>query len=284
MSSELIRTGELEELIESTVSIPTIPVTLMEISRICASPDGSAREAGEAIAKDPAIAAKLLRLANSSFYALRNPVSDIYLACSILGLRVIKNLVLQATVLETFSAGHEVRNFDPTELWDHSFKTAVAAQLLVEHGKIDFGISVEEAYTCGLVHDVGKMLLLQSQPVQFADAIELSGSKSIPLAKAEAELFGFSHAHVGGLLAEKWKLSYALQVAVMYHHSPAANPEEWVLGFMVAAANTIAHQVRGGYKSWVGDVIEEESMTCLGLDEETMAVIREAVATTTTGP
>ncbi len=283
MGSALIRTVELEELIESTVSIPTIPVTLMEISRICASEDGSAREAGEAISKDPAIAAKLLRLANSSFYALRNPVSDINLACSILGLRVIKNLVLQATVLESFSSGPELRNFDPTELWDHSFKTAVAAQMLVENAKIDFGIEKEEAYTCGLVHDVGKMLLLQSQPEQFADALELSKLRNIPLAKAEGELFGFSHAHVGGLLAERWKLSYALQAAVMYHHSPAANPEEWVKGFLISAANSIAHEVRGGYKSWLGEQIEAESMTCLDLDPEVMADIRETVRSTSTG-
>lgn len=283
MTSALIRTAELEELIESTVSIPTIPVTLTEISRICASPDGSAREAGEAISQDPAIAAKLLRLANSSFYALRNPVSDINLACSILGLRVIKNLVLQATILDNFGGGPKLRSFDPTELWDHSFKTAVAAQMLVEHAKIEFGVTKEEAYTCGLVHDVGKILLLQAQPEQFADALELSEQQGIPLAKAEGELFGFSHAHVGGLLAERWKLSYALQAGIMYHHSPAADPEEWVQGFLVSAANSIAHQVKGSCGSWIGDSLEGDAMTCLGLDEAVMQMIRGCVSAASTG-
>lgn len=271
-------TIELEELIDSRVSIPTIPLTLMKINHICASPDGSAREASEAIAKDPAIAAKILRLVNSSFYALRNPVGDISLACSILGLRVIKNLVLQATVLESFRTGPELEDFEPAELWDHSFKTGIAAQRLVEHSKIDFGLSKEEAYTCGLVHDVGKMILLQDQPDEFIDALRLSKQRSIPIAKAEAELFGFSHAHVGGLLAERWKLSPALQKAITYHHSPGANPEDWVMGFLVAAANSIAHKAGGPTKSWIGDVLDDDALATLSIDDATMAEIHEEVA------
>ncbi len=85
-------TAELEDLIDSTVNIPTIPSTLLEINKVVSSPEGSAKEAASVIERDPAISAKVLRLVNSSIYALKNPVSSISLACSIVGLKVIKNI------------------------------------------------------------------------------------------------------------------------------------------------------------------------------------------------
>ena len=86
--------AEVEELIDSTVSIPTIPTVLNEINAVLASPDGSAKDAAGVIERDPAIATRALRLVNSSCDGLRNPVSNINLGCSILGLQVISNHLL----------------------------------------------------------------------------------------------------------------------------------------------------------------------------------------------
>ena len=94
--------AELEDLIDGTVSIPTIPTVLTEITDIFNSPDGSAKEAGEVIEKDAAIATRVLRLVNSPFYGLKNPVSNINLACSILGLRAIKSFGREDYVYDRF--------------------------------------------------------------------------------------------------------------------------------------------------------------------------------------
>ncbi|MEM7201625.1 MAG: HDOD domain-containing protein [Planctomycetota bacterium] len=270
--------AELEELIDSTVSIPTIPTTLLEINRVMSSPDGSAREAGEIIEKDPALAAKVLRLVNSSFYALRNTVTSIPLACSILGFKVIKNVAVQATVLDSFSGVAGIEAFDPNWLWDHSFKTALAARMLAEASNGAFGLDKEEAYTCGLVHDVGKMLLLEGQPERFAEALQHSNDTGLPLAKAEGELFGFSHAHVGGLLAQRWRLSNELQEAVVYHHSPGANPEQWARGFLIHIANGIAHEVAASGGGYRGDTVDADAMRAIGVDDATLDGIRDEVA------
>ena len=235
-------TAELEELIDGTVNIPTIPTVLTEISAIVESPDGSAKDAAAVIERDPAIATRALRLVNSSFYGLRNPVSNINLACSILGLKVIKNLVVQATVLQSFETDTACGHFDANWLWDHSFKTAVACRLLAEHSLLIKNLNKEDAYTCGLIHDIGKLVLLESQSDRFQAALTLSENAKIPLAKAEGEVFGFNHAHVGGILANRWKLAPSVQAAVMYHHSPATNPDDWARGFLVKAANTYAHR------------------------------------------
>ncbi|MBL8729956.1 MAG: HDOD domain-containing protein [Planctomycetes bacterium] len=270
--------AELEDLVDGTVNIPTIPTVLTEITNIFHSPEGSAKEAAAVIEKDPAIATRVLRLVNSSFYGLRNPVSNINLACSILGLKVIKNLVVQATVLQTFGSTPEIRGFDAQWLWDHSFKAAIACRLLAEQSPVGNGLTKEDAYTAGLIHDIGKLILIDGQADRFSDALRLSQQGNVPLAKAEGEVFGFNHAHVGGLLANRWKLPPVVQAAVMYHHSPATNADDWARGFVVKAANTLAHQAagdrHGGYR---GDLCDAETLQALGLSAAQEAAIRDAV-------
>ncbi|HEB51893.1 MAG TPA: HDOD domain-containing protein [bacterium] len=271
-------TAELEDLIDGTVSIPTIPTVLTEITAIFNSPDGSAKDAAKVIEKDPAIATRALRLVNSSFYGLKNPVSNINLACSILGLKVIKNLVVQATVLQTFDNGNEREGFDADWLWDHSFKTAVACRMLAETCEIADGFPKDDAYTCGLIHDIGKLILIDSQQDRFREALTLSRQSGVPLAKAEGEVFGFNHAHVGGLLANRWKLAPTVQAAVMYHHSPATNAEDWARGFLVKAGNTFAHLAATGDGGWIGDRHDEDALATLRLTDEQHAEILAATA------
>lgn len=266
-------TAELEELIDGTVNIPTIPTALAEITAIFDSPEGSAKDAAKVIEKDPAIAARVLRLVNSSFFGLKNPVSNINLACSILGLKVIKNLVVQATVIQIFGGKSALASFDAAWLWDHSFKTAVACRLLAEQSPVGQGMPKDDAYTCGLIHDIGKLILMDSQAERFGEALALSKQANLPLAKAEGEVLGYNHAHVGGLLASRWKLAPSVQAAVMYHHSPATSAEDWARGFLVKAANTFAHRAAATAGCYRGDLCDDDTLQALSLTAEQFADI-----------
>jgi HD-like signal output (HDOD) protein len=186
MRTMITSTSELEDLVDGTVRIPTLPTVLREMQAITSSAEGSAKEAARVIETDPAIATRVLRLVNSSFYALKNPVSNINLACSILGLKVIKNVVEQASVLEAFGGVQAMPGFDATWLWDHAFKTAVACRMLAERSPIAAGLAKDDAYTCGLVHDVGKLVLIDSRAEDFREALQLSQRGKVPLAVAEA--------------------------------------------------------------------------------------------------
>ncbi len=273
-------TAELEELIDGTVSIPTIPTILNEIHAVFTAVDGSARDAARVIGKDPAIAAKVLRLVNSSFYGLKTAISSIDLACSILGLKVIRNLVVQATVLETFGQGPALAGFSVDWLWDHSFKVAVAARLLATRTDAGRGLAPDDAYTCGLIHDIGKMILLDNRGEQFGEALRLSRESGVPLATAEHDVFGFHHAHVGGLLARRWKLPEAVQTAVLHHHGHATSAEDQAHGFLIKAANTLAHQAADGDGGYRGDLCDGDAMLALGLGADELAEITELVRLT----
>lgn len=269
--------AEVEELIDSTVSIPTIPTVLNEINAVLASPDGSAKDAAGVIERDPAIATRALRLVNSSFYGLRNPVSNINLGCSILGLQVISNLVVQATVLQTFQTDTG-SVLDADWLWDHSFKAAVACRMLAERTELAGELSRDDAYTCGLVHDVGKLILLDSQPERYAEAARLSAAQQTPLAHAEREVFGFDHAHVGGVLARRWKLAQDVQDAVLFHHSRDTDVSRAPAGLLVQAANSYAHLTSSREGGWRGDALEHDALMALGLSEAEHLEILQATA------
>jgi HD-like signal output (HDOD) protein len=274
--------NDLEELIDSTVSIPTIPTTLVGINRVFASPDGSAREASEIIEKDPAIATKVLRLVNSSFYSLKNPINAIGLACSILGLKVLKNLVVQASVLQEFSGkngGGKAAGLDPAWLWDHSFKTAFAARRLAMATRGKAGLDKEDAYTAGLVHDVGKILCLEQQTKTFGEAVRRSDDSGAPLANTETELLGFSHADLAALLVERWNLSTLLQQAVSHHHDTAAAEGAGAAALVVRCANTIAHEVAPSPCPYTPDLADRAALAELGIADAELQAIRDEVRT-----
>ena len=269
--------NEVEALIDNTVSIPTVPTTLNEINRIINDPEGSAMEAAEVVARDPAIATKVLRLANSSLYSLRVDVSDIKHAVSILGLRILRNLVVQATILEQFKvAQKDSTAFDPEWLWDHSVKTATAARFLVEETDVP-GVDTEVAYTAGLVHDVGKILLLQDPTERFLEAVEVSRKTNQPLHLCEMEIYGFHHGHAGALLATRWKLSQLLAHVIECHHDPLSEDEYLKIGCLLHCANGLAHAAAKGDGGYVGDGLDDAIVSALGLDPTRIPELIEQV-------
>lgn len=267
--------AELEELVDGTVNIPTIPTVLTEVTAICNAPDGSARDAAKVIEKDAAIASRALRLVNGSLFGLKSPVANINLACSILGLRVLKNLVVQATVLQSFQGTQGLAGFDANWLWKHAFQTAIACRLLAEDPALAHGMPKDDAYTCGLIHDIGKLILLESCRERFGQALQLSQQRQVPLAAAEQEVFGFDHAQVGGLLANRWKLAPAVQEAVAHHHVRADAPG-FPSGRLVRMGNSLAHlasDTTGGYR---GDPSDRAALLGFGLTEERLQQILAA--------
>ena len=269
----------LETLIESAVTIPAIPATLANAERIIDSENASASDAWRLIERDPSLAVQILRLVNSAAHGVRQPVNTIHVACSLAGLQAIKHIVLRATVLDLLANGSHrlVGSINVGWLWDHSFKTALAAQLLVDSVPWSLGFGRDDAYTCGLVHDIGKILLLEGQPAEVEKALELSRETGLPLAKAEQQTMGFNHAHVAGLLLRRWNLAPLLQDAVMHHHGASDDPEAWVLGFLLHAANAIAHEVAEGDGGWIGDCCDADSMEALGVPEVRLQSIRDQV-------
>lgn len=180
------------------------------ISGLMARRPTSTSEIADEIAKDPILAAKVLKLVNSGFYGFRQPITTITHAMVLLGLDVVRSLVMTASVMDEFEAARS----RVQGLWEHSLGTARTCQILAERLKLP---NPEEVALCGLLHDFGKVIIAQTFPAEFSQIDALVRERGCLQIDAEREVLGVMHPEVGMWLLKKWSLSPALVYPVVYH-------------------------------------------------------------------
>ncbi len=217
-----------ESIIESIVTLPTIPSVLADLNAAIAHPESSASDIANIISRDPPTATKVLRLANSAYYGLRNKVTTINHAVTMLGYNIIRNLVMTATVFDISSDGDIAGLFEREKFWRHSLGVGVAGRIIAKEAFPQAGRREDEFFICGLLHDLGKIILGQHLQAKFEEALVLSRDEAIPLFEAEKRAVGCTHAEVGGLLARRWNLSEEVTSALGHHHAPMKAPEEHI--------------------------------------------------------
>ncbi len=218
------RLEEIKERIQNIGSLPTLPKVATEVISMAGNPDVSIKEIASIISQDPSLSAKILKVANSAFYGLKQRVASIQLALVILGLNKIKNLVIGISVFKTFPIRPGRPTFDREKFWEHSVGCGQIAKILATL----LGCEMDgEEFVAGLLHDVGKIVLDQFFHDEFTKVVDLTFEKDIPMIEAEKEVLGTTHAEIGSWLAEDWKLPLSLVEAITYHHEPqkaALNP------------------------------------------------------------
>lgn len=170
------------------------------------------------IAKDQALTARILRIANSPFYGLSRQIASLKEATVVLGVHTIRNVVTTAGVMSLFS-GEGASGFDRFAFWQHAIGTGVAAKVVGSR----CGMDGETAFTAGLLHDVGKLVVDTVMPDEFHSALRLARERGCLLLDAEREVMGFDHAFAGRLAAERWRLPEVVTRAVGDHHTPATS-------------------------------------------------------------
>lgn len=230
---------DLDYLLSEVVTLPSLPTTVANITQLVNDPNSTLAQVGKSISADPAIALKTLRLVNSAYYGLREQVTSVDHAVVLLGMKVVQNLVLTAAVFDTFSTGEE-------SLLRHSVATAAAMRVLAE---TDAASNVQfddpaEAFTYGLLHDVGKLILQQHLPEQYAAVSKAVADGNTSWAEAEIEVLGFDHGTVGARLAQHWKLAPELCDAIAGHHNLGQCEDEGNRGMaaLLAIADYISYE------------------------------------------
>lgn len=260
----MISAGELQRKIEAIKNIPTVPGIVQKIAEMVESPTMSAADVGKVIAQDQVLAAKVLRLINSSFYGFPGRISSLSHGVVLLGFNVIKGLVLSASVFDMLSD-------DMVGLWEHSVGTSAVAGVIARYRGY---AEPEEVATAGLLHDIGKVVLAIELPevMQHLDAIV--AAKRLPRIVAENEVLGITHCHVAHWLCAKWNLPAALREPLVFHHAPQQAkfaPEQTA---MVHLANILVRARGYGHG---GDPfvpkINDQAWQLLGLSMEDLQVL-----------
>lgn len=196
--------------VEALTRVLTIPTVVTRISAMIAAGNASAAEIAAEIGRDQVLAAKVLKLVNSGFYGFRQPVTTITHATVLLGTDVVRTLVVTSTVVDMVFAMNERME----GLWEHSVATARAAGALAERCRLS---APEEVAVCGLLHDIGKVIVAQAFPAEHARIRQLVDQQNCLQIEAEQEVLGVAHPEVGMWLLKKWSFPPGLVNPVAYH-------------------------------------------------------------------
>lgn len=256
-------------------NLPVLPQAVSAVLRLADDPNANQRELERAFEKDPAITAKILKVANSSFYG-GVKVPSIGRAISFLGATTIRSLVIGIAFQQATGSKSSVLLFDKQDFWRHSLAVAVACRIL---GKLKAPSRSEELYCTGMLHDIGLLVMDRFLPDSFDEAIRHSKQYGLQLHEAEEKILGYHHATVGGLLAESWGLSEAMKRGIQFHHNPTADDKCYETTSLVAAANVLAYDT--GYGNQGQHLRPEDRVVVeeLELPDDQLTVIAQVIQT-----
>jgi putative nucleotidyltransferase with HDIG domain len=239
-----------------TVELPMVPILASRVLDLVQSDRATIRGLTEVIQKDQVIASKILKLANTMLYAARNEVTGLNQAVVRMGFTEVRNLVVGLTLGSTMT-DKNVYGDRGTQLQLHSIGAAYCAKTVADKVR---GLNAEEAFMCGLFHDIGKMVLLKIAWDLQAE----SGRKPVPAA-VDAVLEHY-HASAGALALRKWGLPTVLEDAIRFHHEPESTEAAPTLARVTYAADRMCHLYGFGCEPEPLELESDPHFQELGLD------------------
>lgn len=270
----MTRNEVLDQIVVKSNDIPTLPATVLRVTQMIEDPLCSTADLAHVLAADPAMASKILRLANSAYYGFRQKISNIPQAVTLLGFATLKNALLSAAVFDLFRLS-AATSFDLVALWKHSVATATAAKLIAKRVRFP---NAEKAYTAGLMHDIGKIMIARYLPSSLATIVHIVNTEHLDMQAAELRTLGLAHPAFGGWVMGRWGLPQTLIEAVEFHHHPTHAQYAFDLAAIVYLADILTHRANIGSG---GDTLIREVdpavLDFFGLNEPALRDLQDAL-------
>ncbi|MCA1742595.1 MAG: HDOD domain-containing protein [Desulfovibrionales bacterium] len=207
--------GGPEDIVGHEMELISVPDTYLKLQEILKSPKSSAANVAEVVRLDVNLVAKLLRLVNSSIYSFPTKIESVERAVAIIGVEGVSSLALGITAIPMFKDIPPDLMDVPT-FWNHSISCAIFSKSIAQAA----GFEGEPFFTVGLLHDVGRLLLLKNLPQAYLQVLLYARGSFIPLMEAENVILGYNHAYLGEILLKKWGCPEKLVTLVGAHHCP----------------------------------------------------------------
>jgi len=265
-NNQLNRLESRRIAIQKLEDLPTISLVLQKVLEIVNSDKASANDLAKLVSHDQSLMSIILKLVNSAFFGHMRKISSIHQATVILGFNTVKSIALGATLFQPDKSGKGGDSIDRKALWLHSLATAQTSKFLAQ---IVSYPDPDEAYIGGLLHDLGKVVLDITFPIEFQEAYQHTKKENKPIIDLEQEKIGIDHAEAGYILLNKWQLPVAVAEGIRFHHSPdkakitsknlasiinVSNHISAILGFSIGINNTPSE-------------LDEGAVECLKLKE-----------------
>lgn len=268
---------ELRQLINKMDALPALPHIFVELKQILQDADHSSTEAvAEVIGQEPTVAAKILQVANTAYFGQRRNVETINRAVVLLGLEMIEDLVLSASVFQSFAA-EDIEGLSHDDLWRHSMGCSLAARVIEQRRSPDRE-RLEKITLAGILHDLGKLIFIQAMRDQYAEVVRKARDTCAPIADIEREILGVDHAVMGGYLGNWWNLPDSVVDAIRWHHEPGDSQEDPPFISTIHLADVMVHRVGiGASGSGSAPEVHPLASDFLGLDEEDLQAIETEI-------
>jgi HD-like signal output (HDOD) protein len=260
----LLADEKLRRLVSQLHTVPSLPTLYSELLGELNAANSSLKKIGAIIKQDIGMTVKILQMVNSAFFGLRRQLSDVTEAVNLLGLDTITALALAMGVFTQFE-GQPAARHAIAELWQHSSTVgAIAKQIATKEASA----VTQDAFTAGLLHDIGEVVLAANLPQQFAAAQELVARENKSKLEAEKQIFDATHPEVGAYLLGLWGLPNPVVEAVAFHHTPSASlTDSFTALTAVHVADGLSHE-RANSSALLQQPYDVKYLTKLGLLEK----------------
>jgi len=246
---------------------------LEEIEQALKSQQSTLASIGEVIQKDPDLTARLLRLANSSFYGFATRLSTVAEAVSLIGIQQVQDLIVVSSVLDRFTGIPEAL-VNMNSFWRHSLAVGIGARVLAMERRLP---KPEKFFVAGLLHDVGRLVLL-SQATEAAQAIfELCRQRRRLLREAEVQVLGYDHQQIAGKLLEYWNYPVFFTQAIAHHHTPSASDSKMEAAVVHVADHLANAMALGSSGERFIPPLDETAWATLGFGPEMLSRVVTAI-------
>jgi HD-like signal output (HDOD) protein len=268
-----------EELLKKFTSAKTLPHIAIRLTRLLSDDNSTMQDFEKMIKMDPTLVLRILRVTNSPYYGLRQKISSISRAVVIIGINNLRNIIVTDALKNIFKEEKIQTVFSRNRLWLHCAAVAICSQMIMER---IFGQNGDDAFLCGILHDIGMIVEDQTSHDLFTKACESYDGNSPSMVSCEKEIIGTDHCEIGYLLAEDWQLSDGIREGIQQHHqildqvSPSSmtgviQTAEYIVsrlnytvlpGMQAALSSPLAIQIRDNikeYKALVRDLPDEIS-------------------------
>ncbi|KJS30305.1 MAG: hypothetical protein VR64_16490 [Desulfatitalea sp. BRH_c12] len=263
-----------KKIIKGINDLPPMPKVLFKARAVLSDQNSSFKDISKIIETDQAIAAKILKVANSAYYGLSGMVSSIHQASVVLGYQTLEQVITMVSTTSLLGKQLKGYGLNAGVLWKHSLATAMACRLIA---KLRAPSLENDAFSVGLIHDAGKLALDGYVLSKRSEIDAFLRDQSPSFLEAERRVLGFDHTEIAHDLSQKWKLPENHAAAMRFHHSPEASQGNQ-LAHIVHIANNIAFRAGfGGGPGFDGQPVNADSMAGLRLKEEDIAAFTAQV-------
>jgi HD-like signal output (HDOD) protein len=268
--------ASFEDIIDRIHTIPSLPEVVTQVVRLVNDPNSDARQINAIMTKDAAMAAKMLRMVNSVYYGLPEPVNDLEQAIVILGFKTIRSVALSISVLNLFQ--QQNANFNMKAFWAHSAVSACLCRLIAGKARI---CDPEMGFTIGLLKDLGKVILAENAAEETRAVIAVAREYRLSFTKACREVMDTDDAEIGGWLMQRWELDKMLSTTVSDQNSLAKTTEPKLVSMCMLSEYLCALKKIRTSGSCDEPQLDANVWTHLGMDKtalvEVLSVINDEV-------